>query len=112
MCLPEMMLHILLPTSSVCVYGQGDKRTQIRMINAKAEIIVATPGRLNEFVEKSKYWYIIPVHLAWVLGSLIYTAFTDSYSCHTKSVVIIIGGWENKFLLLYVRFLQFFPFVG
>ncbi|KAK4299047.1 hypothetical protein Pmani_028637 [Petrolisthes manimaculis] len=36
----------------VCVYGQGDKRSQIRKINAKAEIIVATPGRLNEFVEK------------------------------------------------------------
>ncbi|XP_063609430.1 probable ATP-dependent RNA helicase DDX43 [Penaeus indicus] len=36
----------------VVVYGQGDKRQQIRQINAKAEIVVATPGRLNEFSEK------------------------------------------------------------
>ncbi|KAG7165067.1 ATP-dependent RNA helicase DDX43-like, partial [Homarus americanus] len=36
----------------VCVYGQGDKLQQIRKINAKAEIVVATPGRLNEFAEK------------------------------------------------------------
>lgn len=36
------------------VYGQGDKRQQIRQINAKAEIVVATPGRLNEFSEKGE----------------------------------------------------------
>lgn len=53
--IPVVMLHILLPTSSVCVYGQGDKRTQIKSIRDKFEIMVATPGRLIEFIEKSKY---------------------------------------------------------
>ncbi|XP_069166919.1 probable ATP-dependent RNA helicase DDX43 [Procambarus clarkii] len=36
----------------VCVYGQGDKNQQIRKINAKSEIVIATPGRLNEFTDK------------------------------------------------------------
>uniref|UniRef100_A0A0P4WJQ0 RNA helicase n=1 Tax=Scylla olivacea TaxID=85551 RepID=A0A0P4WJQ0_SCYOL len=33
----------------VCVYGQGDKRIQVHKIRGKAEIVVATPGRLNDF---------------------------------------------------------------
>lgn len=46
---------VIVPISlSVVVYGQGDKRQQIRQINAKAEIVVATPGRLNEFSEKGE----------------------------------------------------------
>lgn len=36
----------------VCVYGQGDQRTQIQKIRAKAEIVVATPGRLNDFTSR------------------------------------------------------------
>ncbi|CAL4070731.1 unnamed protein product, partial [Meganyctiphanes norvegica] len=36
----------------ICVYGQGDKRIQLDAIRSKVEIIVATPGRLNEFTEK------------------------------------------------------------
>ncbi|XP_069167078.1 probable ATP-dependent RNA helicase DDX43 [Procambarus clarkii] len=36
----------------VCVYGQGDKNQQIQKINAKSEIVIATPGRLNEFTSK------------------------------------------------------------
>ncbi|MPC48578.1 putative ATP-dependent RNA helicase ddx17 [Portunus trituberculatus] len=40
---------------SVCVYGQGDKRTQIHKIRAKAEIVVATPGRLNDFTSTGKF---------------------------------------------------------
>nr|XP_053646915.1 probable ATP-dependent RNA helicase DDX43 [Cherax quadricarinatus] len=38
----------------VCIYGQGDKHQQIRKINTKSEIVIATPGRLNDFAEKGK----------------------------------------------------------
>ncbi|XP_071520692.1 probable ATP-dependent RNA helicase DDX43 [Panulirus ornatus] len=36
----------------VAVYGQGDKHLQIDGINSKAEVVVATPGRLNDFVDQ------------------------------------------------------------
>ncbi|XP_076062840.1 putative ATP-dependent RNA helicase DDX43 [Oratosquilla oratoria] len=37
----------------VCVYGQGDRRKQIEAIKNGAEIVVATPGRLNDFTNNS-----------------------------------------------------------
>lgn len=36
---------------SVCVYGGGDRNTQINNINTGVEIIIATPGRLNDLVQ-------------------------------------------------------------
>lgn len=36
---------------SVCVYGGGDRRTQISNIGSGVEIIIATPGRLNDLVQ-------------------------------------------------------------
>ncbi|XP_068217984.1 probable ATP-dependent RNA helicase DDX43 [Palaemon carinicauda] len=36
----------------VCCYGQGDKRHQIQKLNAMSEIVIATPGRLNDFVSQ------------------------------------------------------------
>ena len=35
---------------SVCVYGGGDRREQIRVCNSGVEIVVATPGRLNDLI--------------------------------------------------------------
>ncbi|KAJ8014133.1 hypothetical protein DPEC_G00037090 [Dallia pectoralis] len=32
----------------VCVYGGGDRRAQIRAISAGVDIVIATPGRLND----------------------------------------------------------------
>lgn len=46
---------------SVCVYGQGDKNQQIQKINAKSEIVIATPGRLNEFTSKSNVLVVIVI---------------------------------------------------
>lgn len=43
---------------SVCVYGGGDRGAQIRNIQNKVEIIIATPGRLNDLVEAK----VIDVH--------------------------------------------------
>ncbi|XP_053395068.1 probable ATP-dependent RNA helicase DDX43 [Mercenaria mercenaria] len=35
---------------SICVYGGGNRREQINMVTKGVEIIVATPGRLNDLV--------------------------------------------------------------
>lgn len=36
---------------SVCVYGGGNRREQINVVTKGVEIIVATPGRLNDLVQ-------------------------------------------------------------
>ncbi|KAJ8395314.1 hypothetical protein AAFF_G00032990 [Aldrovandia affinis] len=33
---------------SICIYGGGDRRTQICMTNCGVDIVIATPGRLND----------------------------------------------------------------
>lgn len=35
---------------AICLYGGGDRRTQINKVEAGVEIIIATPGRLNDLV--------------------------------------------------------------
>lgn len=37
--------------SSACVYGGQPKREQLPAVRAGAPILVATPGRLNDFLE-------------------------------------------------------------
>ncbi len=39
---------------SVCVYGGGDRREQMKMITEGVEIIIATPGRLNDLVSEGE----------------------------------------------------------
>lgn len=34
----------------MCVYGGGNRREQIKVVTAGVEIIVATPGRLNDLI--------------------------------------------------------------
>lgn len=36
--------------SSVCVYGGSDRKKQIDVVESGVEIIIATPGRLNDLV--------------------------------------------------------------
>lgn len=36
---------------SVCVYGGGDRKQQINSIEIGVEIVIATPGRLNDLVQ-------------------------------------------------------------
>ena len=51
---------------SVCIYGGGDRREQMKKVAAGVEIIIATPGRLNDLIEAnciqvSNFWnQIIP----------------------------------------------------
>lgn len=44
---------------SVCVYGGGDKQQQINAINEGVDIVIATPGRLNDLVLASKSLFLI-----------------------------------------------------
>ena len=39
--------------NSVCVYGGGNRREQINVVTKGVEIIVATPGRLNDLVQNN-----------------------------------------------------------
>ena len=36
---------------SVCIYGGGDRRAQMKVVTDGVEIIIATPGRLNDLIE-------------------------------------------------------------
>jgi len=38
----------------VCVYGGCDKRAQLQAFRAGCDVVVATPGRLNDFLEPAK----------------------------------------------------------
>lgn len=33
---------------SICVYGGGDRKGQIDMVTKGVDIVIATPGRLND----------------------------------------------------------------
>lgn len=37
-----------LPLPSICIYGGGDRRAQINMTSSGVDIVIATPGRLND----------------------------------------------------------------
>lgn len=41
---------VLCCVCSVCVYGGGNRREQISICTRGVEIVVATPGRLNDLV--------------------------------------------------------------
>ena len=34
--------------TSVCIYGGGDRRAQIKLVAGGVDIVIATPGRLND----------------------------------------------------------------
>jgi len=36
---------------SVCIYGGGDRKAQMKVVTSGVEIIIATPGRLNDLIE-------------------------------------------------------------
>ena len=38
---------------SVCLYGGGDRRKQMAVVTKGVQIIIATPGRLNDLVESN-----------------------------------------------------------
>ena len=37
-----------VPSLSVCIYGGGDRRGQIKLVKSGVDIVIATPGRLND----------------------------------------------------------------
>lgn len=36
------------PPASICIYGGGDRRGQINLVKSGVDIVIATPGRLND----------------------------------------------------------------
>lgn len=36
------------PSASICIYGGGDRRGQINLVKSGVDIVIATPGRLND----------------------------------------------------------------
>lgn len=43
------------PVCSVCVYGGGNRREQVSLVAEGIEIIIATPGRLNDLVMAGEF---------------------------------------------------------
>lgn len=33
---------------SICIYGGGDRKAQIKVVTSGVDIVIATPGRLND----------------------------------------------------------------
>jgi len=44
---------------SVCVYGGGNRREQVNIVGEGVEIIIATPGRLNDLAATGKFLWRI-----------------------------------------------------
>ena len=44
----EQCLSLVPPPFSVCIYGGGDRRAQIKLVAGGVDIVIATPGRLND----------------------------------------------------------------
>lgn len=52
------------PSSSICIYGGGDRRGQINLVKSGVDIVIATPGRLNdlqmnEFINLDSITYLV-----------------------------------------------------
>lgn len=45
-----VQVHFCGSFRSVCIYGGGSRKNQISVVTEGVEIIVATPGRLNDLV--------------------------------------------------------------
>ena len=59
-----LRFHICHVPRSVCVYGGGSRRNQINVVTQGVEIVVATPGRLNDlirsgFIDVSTVSYLV-----------------------------------------------------
>ena len=65
-------LYVFFSSNSVCVYGGGNRREQINVVTKGVEIIVATPGRLNDLVQngivnvKSVTYLVSCIHVYFV----------------------------------------------
>ncbi|XP_053358502.1 probable ATP-dependent RNA helicase DDX43 isoform X2 [Clarias gariepinus] len=44
----ELALQIETECNNICVYGGGDRRAQIKIVTSGVDIVIATPGRLND----------------------------------------------------------------
>lgn len=67
----------VLSLCSVCVYGGGDRRAQIKVISAGVDIVIATPGRLNdlqmnELINLHSITYLVCVYVWGGSGENVY----------------------------------------
>ena len=46
----DVLRTVCILFHSVCVYGGGNRREQISVVQKGVEIVVATPGRLNDLL--------------------------------------------------------------
>lgn len=81
---------------SVCVYGGGNRREQINVVTKGVEIIVATPGRLNDLVMNKivnvkSVTYLVGACTTHIVGfyliiyfSLLFYSYLTSYICLKK----------------------------
>lgn len=85
----------LVCVCSVCVYGGGARREQGNILAQKPEIVVATPGRLEDFISTGLFNYnlIFIIHLFKPLRTAIRS--------------LMLGDHETRFnMFKYIRLIQ------
>lgn len=45
-----MIFYCFFLFVSVCIYGGGNRREQVKIVTEGVDIVIATPGRLNDLV--------------------------------------------------------------
>lgn len=95
------------PSVSVCIYGGGDRRGQINLVKSGVDIVIATPGRLNdlqmnELINLSSITYLVScLHLCMFVFcvrscgcSCVYVCFKERKKKRKKvvnSVAVIVS---------------------
>ena len=87
-------LYVFFSSNSVCVYGGGNRREQINVVTKGVEIIVATPGRLNDLVQNG----IVNVKSVTYLVSCIHVYFVqDLFANSADSRLVILFTKTSEF---------------
>ena len=77
-CEPDCTVEISITyVFSVCVYGGGSRRKQIDVVTKGVEIVVATPGRLNDLI-RSEFIDVTSVSYLMYVMSVPYGMYVTS----------------------------------
>jgi hypothetical protein len=97
LCSTTFRFHLLC--FSVCIYGGGNRREQMNIVAEGVEIIIATPGRLNDLVLAGEFpsW----INSDWgeheLLLRKIMTFFFGQLFTHSNTKMSMTGWSRNCF---------------
>lgn len=76
--------------SSVCVYGGVSKRDQVTALRKGAQIVVATPGRLEDLIQDNACRWGEVGFYEWAKGLLLYQ-LAGELQCQARAMLITSG---------------------